>query len=462
MDDIKTNLEALTQHLGLFDKGKQPEYHSEVPHSSHYESTHNSHSPWGSPNSWNKLPKVEMHKFDGSDPAGWVSQLEHYFSLHNIQDDETKLHVGILYLDQERWQWWQWHKKCYPGHPTWNMFTKVVCACFDRESHYLGCLTKLKQTGSVIDFIATFEQLAIRTEGLSDEFYLECFISGLKEAIHAHVCMHHPITWLQACTLALEVETILQAQPLHSSVPNHPRPGATTAPTQTLKVQKVSPTEMEERRKQGLCYYCDDKYAPGHKCHEQKFFQIDGSEDRMSDEAPEPEDTEPTLPLSEHIAPPVEPEEPVISLHALAGISAPQTLKIKGYIKQWSVVVLIDSGNTHNFIHRRVVEDVNCFIRPVSNFQILIANGGTMKCGGRCENVKLQMGDYTLKTHMFSIAMGGCDIVLGVEWLRTLGPITMDYQELYMQFTQEAHTYTLCGLHVGSPKLSSLTEWRNS
>ena len=53
------------------------------------------------------------------------------------------------------------------------------------------------------------------------------------------------------------------------------------------------------------------------------------------------------------------------------------------------------------------------------------------------------MGDYNLKTHMFSISMGGCDIVLGVEWLQILGPITMDYQELYMSFTQEAHPYTL-------------------
>jgi hypothetical protein len=143
------------------------------------------------------------------------------------------------------------------------------------------------------------------------------------------------------------------------------------------------------------------------------------------------------------VAVPVEPEEPVISLHALSGISAPQTLNIKGYIKHKSVVVLIDSGSTHNFIHRRLAEEIHCFVCPVSNFQILIANGGTMKCGGHCENVKLQMGDYHLKTHMFSISMGGCDIVLGVEWIHTLGPITMDYQELYMSFTQEAHTYTL-------------------
>jgi hypothetical protein len=31
----------------------------------------------------------------------------------------------------------------------------------------------------------------------------------------------------------------------------------------------------------------------------------------------------------------------------------------------------------------------------------------------------------------------------------------MDYQELYMSFTQEAHTYTLSGLQAGSPKIIS-------
>ena len=66
-----------------------------------------------------------------------------------------------------------------------------------------------------------------------------------------------------------------------------------------------------------------------------------------------------------------------------------------------------------------------------------------MKCGGRCENVKLQMGDYHLKTHMFVIDMGGCDIVLGAEWVCTLGPITMDFQEIYMIFVKDSHTYLL-------------------
>eukprot|EP00253_Pinus_taeda_P033501 PITA_33501 len=153
---------------------------------------------------------------------------------------------------------------------------------------------------------------------------------------------------------------------------------------------------MAERRKQGLCYYCDEKYSPGHKCKEPKFFQIDATHHNSSEEAPPIE--EPKGEEEDNQKDNV-PEEPVISLHALAGISSPQTLKIR--------------------------------------------DGGTMKCDSRYENVKLQMGDYQSKTHMFAIHMGGCDIVLSAEWFRTLGPITMDFQKLYMSFKQNKHTHTL-------------------
>ena len=48
----------------------------------------------------------------------------------------------------------------------------------------------------------------------------------------------------------------------------------------------------------------------------------------------------------------------------------------------------------------------------------MIANGGSMKCGGRCENVHLQIGEYHLKSHMFAIDMDGCDILDGCPFLR--------------------------------------------
>jgi hypothetical protein len=64
--------------------------------------------------------------------------------------------------------------------------------------------------------------------------------------------------------------------------------------------------------------------------------------------------------------------------------------------------------------------------------------------------VCLQIGDDHLKSHMFSIDMGSCDIVLGEDWLRTFGPILMDFKELTMQFDQEGQTYKFQGITVGS------------
>jgi hypothetical protein len=98
------------------------------------------------------------------------------------------------------------------------------------------------------------------------------------------------------------------------------------------------------------------------------------------------------------------------------------------------VTILVDSRRTHTFIHHRIAQEINCYIRAIINFQIMIANGSSKKCGGNWENLLLQIGQYHLKSHMFSIHMAGCDIVLGVEWLLTLGPILMDFKELTMQF----------------------------
>jgi len=124
-------------------------------------------------------------------------------------------------------------------------------------------------------------------------------------------------------------------------------------------------------------------------------------------------------------------------------------------MKHHKVFILIDSGSTHKFIERHLAQEIHCYVQPVNNFQILAANGFMMYCGGRCENVKLEMGDYRLKSHMFTIDMGGCDIVLGAEWISNLGLITMDFQELYMNFTQDSQNHTLDDLQVGSPEITN-------
>ena len=104
----------------------------------------------------------------------------------------AKLWYGFLHLDQERWQWWQWRKTSRQGYIAWTQFVAELYERFDTDTNHLGRLKKLKQSGTVEDFIAAFERLDFQTKGMTDAFFRECFISGLKEEIRAHVLMAQP------------------------------------------------------------------------------------------------------------------------------------------------------------------------------------------------------------------------------------------------------------------------------
>ena len=42
--------------------------------------------------------------------------------------------------------------------------------------------------------------------------------------------------------------------------------------------------------------------------------------------------------------------------------------------------------------------------------------------------------------------LGGVDVVLGVQWLQSLGTITFNFQELFMKFSMEGKEVELRGI----------------
>jgi hypothetical protein len=102
----------------------------------------------------------------------------------------------------------------------------------------------------------------------------------------------------------------------------------------------------------------------GHKCKEHK--KIMTILEDVSDEDVEVSPKVMLPPIDDLMSPSNPPEvDPVISSHALTSFSTPQTLKLIGYIKHWKVIILVDSGNNHNFIHHYFDQEINC---SVNNF----------------------------------------------------------------------------------------------
>lgn len=86
---------------------------------------------------------------------------------------------------------------------------------------------------------------------------------------------------------------------------------------------------MNERRENGLCLNCDDKYNNEWKCSENELFYIDCEDNEYKE-----------VELSQD--PKLEETTPTISCHALDGINTKQTLNIEGYIKNKIVIRVID------------------------------------------------------------------------------------------------------------------------
>jgi hypothetical protein len=47
---------------------------------------------------------------------------------------------------------------------------------------------------------------------MSDAFFQECFISGLKDEIHAHVLMARPHSWVEPTKRAKESQKVVSYQ----------------------------------------------------------------------------------------------------------------------------------------------------------------------------------------------------------------------------------------------------------
>ena len=65
---------------------------------------------------------------------------------------------------------------------------------------------------------------------------------------------------------------------------------------------------------------------------------------------------------------------PKISFHAIVGTKHPQTIRVLGKLKNKNVTVLIDGGNTHNFIDLAIVSKFGLPVIQDKKFQVMVAN----------------------------------------------------------------------------------------
>ena len=267
---------------------------------------------------------------------------------------------------------------------------------------------------------AEFEAMSNRIKDLSPLHKLSCFLSGLKDEIRLLVRMLNPSTLNEAFGLAkIQEEYVFsckknsrfQQETSKGSILGLPKNNVVIESKSKIPIKRLTPTQMDERRKRGLCYNCDEKWGVGHKCKNAKLFLLEGIElacgvqygVQITELEEEMESEVATKAVSQE-------EEVEITLYTLTRTPTPGTMRVRGKVHGSGLVILIDIGSTHNFVDASLV----------SGLQLRIDVSRVL---GFCSNVTMciQRVKFCIQFHV--LALGGCDAVLGTQWLSTLGEI---------------------------------------
>lgn len=215
----------------------------------------------------------------------------------------------------------------------------------------------------------------------------------------------------------------------------------------------------QEFRRKNLCYSCREPWVPGHKCHgkgnlhQMECYSKDGSDSEISELQTEVEE-------NEYEEAPEGPEfgsEDRGVVAQLSSIHKNESFRVRGVIGEHRVIALNDIGATHNFIDERIVAKKGLVAEEVEGFKVMVADGSTISCNRMISNMSLKLGNHEIRDDFFVVSIGGIDdAVLGIQWLRSLGEITLNLQTMELKFMSEWKKVVLRGMSHGGLKVVSL------
>ncbi|KAH1257825.1 hypothetical protein GmHk_03G007703 [Glycine max] len=318
-------------------------------------------------------------------------------------------------MDGPALSWFQWMFR--NGLITsWQSFLQALESRF-APSFYddpKGALFKLTQRSSVNEYLNEFERVANRIVGLQPSFLLSCFILGLTPELRREAIS---LAKLQEDKLEDRRRSYRPRLLNNPPQPSQPPPPQTNPPLPTLlqspnptpktQIKRLTPEELATKRERGLCYNCDDKWSPSHRCKAPFFLLIAEDDVPDLDPPPQPLDdpTSPTAPDTSHVQ---------ISFNALADTSAPEALRLYGHIHHSRLTILIDGRSTHNFVQTRVEKYLQLPLTVTPPLQVTVGNGTTIPCNQLCQRTALQIQGQTFYVDLHVLPISGVDIVLGV------------------------------------------------
>lgn len=96
--------------------------------------------------------------------------------------------------------------------------------------------------------------------------------------------------------------------------------------------------------------------------------------------------------------------------------------------------MLIDSGASHNYIDRKLTEELALKVTDTPAYCVSLGDGHRRMTRGRCEKVTVKLEEVDVEEDFYVFELGGVDVILGVAWLAKLGEVSTNWGKMTMVY----------------------------
>ena len=242
--------------------------------------------------------KLSFPTFDGAeDPSGWLNRCDQFFHLQQTMDRD-RVWLAFFHLTGVAQQWYYRVDQDAGdvGAFTWDIF-KVLClqrfapALSPHRPDELArwpCHATVDEVQEVVPTRlasasqhSPHQQAHLPTSGLSDHVRVDVELPELEDPQGAMSLARDLERHGQAVRPPSE-QGVRTNKPAVRSLPPTVTPPSSAQPPMAISpalpppprpFRCLSSAELAERRRQGLCYSCDEQYSPDHKC--QRLFYLE-------------------------------------------------------------------------------------------------------------------------------------------------------------------------------------------
>lgn len=406
------------------------------------------------------LPRLDFPHFDGENPKLWKKSCEKYFKIYAIKP-EYWVTMATMYFTGNAAGWLQ-SVEHLVDEMSWDVLCQTITTRFGQNQYqklYREAFN-IRQTSSVSEYLERFNilmnhMLAYKPD-LDPVFFCTRFIDGLLSEIRAVVMIQRPNDLDTTVSLSLLQEEIDASSPRASlKTEGFLKPAARVTyplpPPPPIKqlvnaaagnnrgddivgvantAQKVAALKSY-RRAMGLCFTCGEKWGKDHKCAKTVGLHVVEELLQLFQNSEEHEDT------TSDDNPPYESAEDLMSLsrQALNGGEAAATIRLRGFIQGQEVLMLIDSRSSSNFISESLAAKLKGAVPLPTPVRVRIADGGSLRGTLHIPDCEWTCQGALFNADMKVLPLDCYDVILGMEWLRSLGGMYVNLSAKWMCIT---------------------------